>query len=186
MVFRIESTIIFYLYFILNLAYSFGLKNIPIVDIAILVSGFLIRLHYGAFITNIAVSNWLYLTVIAFAIYFVLGKRRNELKQIGDKETRRVLESYPLTFLDKHMGMYLTMGNIFYALWTADEHNAPSYNDKYLIFTVPIVLLITMKYSLNLENGSSSGDPMEVLLKDKLLLILCVIYILLMFVFIYI
>jgi len=178
------STALLGLYLVLNLAYSFGLKNIPIVDVTILVAGFLIRILYGAVVTGITISNWLYLTVIALAFYFALGKRRNELKQIGDGETRKVLKAYPVSFLDKNMGMCLTLANVFYALWSMDENTISSYNNEYLVFTVPIVLLITMKYSLDVE-GDSDGDPVEVLLHDKVLLALCVVYLAVMFAILY-
>lgn len=182
--FHVTSTLLLTLYLFLNLAYSFGLKNVPIVDVTILVAGFLIRILYGAFVTEITISNWLYLTVIALAFYFALGKRRNELKQIGDGETRQVLNAYPVNFLDKNMGMCLTLANVFYALWSMDEKTMSFYNNEYLIFTVPIVLLITMKYSLDIE-GESDGDPVEVLLHDKVLLTLCVLYLAVMFVILY-
>lgn len=181
--FRITSTLLLVLYFALNLGYSFGLKNIPIVDISILVAGFLIRILYGAFVTGITISNWLYLTVIALSFYFALGKRRNELKQVGG-ETRKVLKAYPLNFLDKNMGMCLTLANVFYALWSMDEKTRAFYENDYLIFTVPIVLLITLKYSLDVE-GDSDGDPVEVLLRDKVLLGLCVLYLTAMFAILY-
>ena len=182
--FHLVSTLLLALYLILNLAYSFGLKNIPIVDITILVSGFLIRILYGAVITQITISNWLYLTVIAISFYFALGKRRNELKHIGSGETRKVLKAYPISFLDKSMGMCLTLANTFYALWSMDEKTIASYNNNYLVFTVPIVLLITMKYSMAVE-GESDGDPVEVLLHDKILLTLCVLYVSVMFMILY-
>ena len=182
--FHVTSTLLLVLYLVLNLAYSFGLKNIPIVDITILVAGFLIRILYGAFVTAITISNWLYLTVIALSFYFALGKRRNELKHISDGETRQVLKAYPINFLDKNMGMCLTLANVFYALWSMDEKTKSFYNNDYLIFTVPIVLLITMKYSLDIE-GESDGDPVEVLLHDKILLALCVLYLAVMFMILY-
>jgi len=182
--FHVTSTLLLTLYLGLNLAYSFGLKNIPIVDVTILVAGFLIRILYGAVVTEITISNWLYLTVISLAFYFALGKRRNELKQIGGGQTRQVLKVYPVSFLDKNMGMCLTLANVFYALWSMDEKTMLFYNNKYLIFTVPIVLLITMKYSLDIE-GESEGDPVEVLLRDKVLLTLCGLYLAIMFIILY-
>ena len=182
--FNIVSTALLALYLVLNLAYSFGLKNVPIVDVTILVSGFVIRILYGAFVTGITISNWLYLTVIALSFYFSLGKRRNELRQIGDGDTRKVLKAYPLSFLDKSMGMCLTLANAFYALWSMDEKTVSFYGNNYLVFTVPIVLLITMKYSLDIE-GDSDGDPVEVLLHDKVLLALCVIYMAVMLMVLY-
>ncbi len=181
--FRVLSTVLLGLYFLLNLGYSLGLKNVPIVDITILVAGFLIRVIYGAVVTDIVISNWLYLTVIAFAFYFALGKRRNELKQLGDGDTRQVLKAYPLGFLDKSMYMCLTLANVFYALWTMDKNTVSMYNE-YLIFTVPVVLLITMKYSMDVE-GESDGDPVEVLVHDKVLMGLCGLYLVSMFLILY-
>lgn len=182
--FRVKSTLLLAAYFAINVGYSFGLKNLPIVDIAILVAGFLIRVLYGALVARISVSNWLYLTVIAISFYFALGKRRNELKQLGGEETRKVLKAYPVQFLDKTMNMCLTLAIAFYALWSADEKTKELYQSKYMILTVPIVLLITMKYSLDVE-GDSDGDPVEVLLHDKALLALCVIYFAVMFFILY-
>ena len=183
-IFSWKSFLLIVLYFVLNIGYSFGLKDIPILDITILVSGFLIRVLYGSFITDISISNWLYLTVIASAFYFSLGKRRNELKKIGNDKTRKVLKAYNEQFLDKNMYMCLTLTNAFYALWTMDKNTIANYNSEYLIFTVPIVLLITMKYSMNIE-GDSDGDPVEVLLHDKLLIVLCTLFVLTMFLILY-
>lgn len=182
--FHLSSSLLLLLYFVLNLAYSFGLKNIPLLDITILVAGFLIRVIYGAVITEITISNWLYLTVIAVAFYLALGKRRNELRKTGGGETRQVLKAYSVNFLDKNMYMCLALANVFYALWSMDENTAALYNNRYLIFTVPIVLLITMKYSMNVE-GDSDGDPVEVLLHDKILLGLCFVYLAAMFLILY-
>ena len=183
-VFQILSSLLLLLYFAINLAYSFGLKNIPLLDITILVAGFLIRVIYGAVVTDIAISNWLYLTVIAVAFYFALGKRRNELRKAGS-ETRKVLKSYPVNFLDKNMYMCLALANVFYALWSMSESTIAFYHNRYLVFTVPIVLLITMKYSMNVER-ESDGDPVEVLLHDKILLGLCIAYLAVMFFILYI
>lgn len=174
------SSILLLLYLILNLCYSFGLKDYPIIDISILVSGFLIRIIYGAVITNITISNWLYLTVIALSFYFSLGKRRNEMKNIQTGTTRTVLFFYTTEFLDKNMIMFLSLANMFYALWSMDENTISLYNTDRLIFSVPIILLITMKYSLDIE-GESDGDPVEVLIHDKILLCMCVLYLLVMF-----
>ena len=168
----------------INLAYSFGMKNVPLLDIAILAAGFLIRVLYGACLTQIIISNWLYLTVLALALYFALGKRRNELKQLGG-ETRAVLKAYPVNFLDKNMGMCLTLANVFYALWSMDANTVQAYHSDFVVFTVPIVLLITLKYSMNVE-GVSDGDPVEVLLHDKILLLLCLFYAAVMFFILYI
>ncbi len=184
LVFDVLSSVLLGAYFTLNIAYSFGLKNIPLLDVAILVSGFLIRALYGAIITDIKISNWLYLVIVAAAFYLALGKRRNELKKMGDDgKSRAVIKQYPFNFLNQNMYMCIGLLNVFYALWTMDADTIQTYN-SYLIWTVPLVLLICMKYSLTIE-GDSDGDPVEVLLHDKALIIMCVIYIFIMLCLIY-
>ncbi|MDO4567091.1 MAG: UbiA prenyltransferase family protein, partial [Oscillospiraceae bacterium] len=85
--YKLYSSILLLIFLLLNIAYSLGLKDIPILDICILAAGFLIRVMYGAIISGIEISNWLYLTVIAMAFYFSLGKRRNELRRMGEAST---------------------------------------------------------------------------------------------------
>ena len=161
------------LYFILNLAYSLRLKNIPLIDIIILVSGFVIRVLFGASILSITVSNWLYLTVIAISFYLGLGKRRNEIMKTGSN-TRKVLKYYTKEFLDKNMYMFLSMTIIFYSLWTTDV-DIVSKSNNLLIWTVPLVIVICMRYSMNIE-GESDGDPVEVIMHDKVIISLVFLY----------
>jgi 4-hydroxybenzoate polyprenyltransferase len=155
-------------YFALNLGYSLGLKNVPLLDIAILASGFLLRMFYGSAVTDIQVSQWLYLTVLAVSFYMGLGKRRNEL--IHQKSgTRPVLKYYSEGFLDRNMYMCLALAILFYSLWTMDAATVTRTGSGWLVWTVPLVILLCMRYSLNLE-GDSDGDPVEVLLHDRVLL----------------
>ena len=182
--FNVYSSLFLLLYFAINLGYSFGLKNLPLVDVAILVAGFLIRALYGSIVTNIQISNWLYLVIISVAFYLGLGKRRNELTKQGEKDTRNVIKKYSFAFLDRNMYMCMALIFVFYALWTVDERTIDVYHSNGLIWTVPVVMLIFMKYSLTVE-GNSDGDPVEVLVHDKLLLGLCVIYLVLMFALLY-
>jgi len=160
-------------YFILNIGYSFGLKEIPIVDITILVSGFLIRVLYGSVATGIPMSAWMYLTVMAISFYLGLGKRRNELARNGSG-TRSVLKYYTYEFLDKNMYLSNALMLIFYSLWCTSSGINERFSGK-MLWTVPLVILISMKYSLNIE-GNSDGDPVEVILKDKMLVGLSVVY----------
>lgn len=184
-VFKLSAALLLALYIVLNLAYSFGLKNIPIADITVLAAGFVIRVIYGAQLTEIVISNWLYLAVFAMSFYLALGKRRGELIQVTDGDTRSVLKAYPLDFLNRSMTMCLTLGNVFYALWSMDQVTTAFYHNRLLIFTVPIVLLITLKYSLTIE-GASDGDPVEVLIHDHALLLLIVLYLAVMLGILYI
>ena len=156
------------LYFILNLGYSLGLKNLPIIEVAILASGFLLRLLYGGAALEIELSKWLCLTVIAISFFLGLGKRRGELVTGGG---RKVLEYYSEQFLGYNMYMCVALAVMFYALWTVDAMTVARVGSEALIWTVPRVILCCMRYSQDVE-GQSDGDPVEVLLRDKLLLVL--------------
>ena len=174
--------LVFYGYLVMNILYSLKLKQVAILDIAILAFGFVFRVIYGALITGIQISNWLYLTVLAFSFYMGLGKRRNELKKNGS-ETRDVLKNYNQTFLDNNMYASMTIGIVFYSLWCIDINS--SINAFINVgYTVPLVLIICMKYNLAIE-GDSSGDPVDVVLHNKVLLALAVIYAAIMFAIIY-
>lgn len=165
---NIYASLLLMLYLIINVAYSFVFKNIPIIDVAILTSGFIIRVVYGGVCAGVNVSSWLCLTVMSMAFYLSLGKRRNEIiKMKNKKNTREVLKYYTREYLDKFMYLCLTLTIVFYSLWTTTNTNS-KYN-SFLIWTVPLVILICMKYSLIIE-GDSDGDPVEVILKDKIML----------------
>lgn len=165
--FRLSCWAALLAYFLLNLGYSFGLKNVPLVDIAILVSGFLLRMVYGGAVTEIVLSKWLCLTIIAISFFMGLGKRRGEL--IGQTSRRSVLKYYSESFLDKNLYMCVALAVIFYSLWTVDEMTVSRVGSDNLVWTVPLVILICLKYSMNVE-GESDGDPVEVLVHDKILL----------------
>lgn len=184
LVYHFVSSFLLILYLVLNLAYSLGLKNIPLVDISILTLGFLFRMIYGSIITEIAISNWLYLTVTVLAFYFSLGKRRNELIRVDSEGyIRKSLRYYSVNFLDKNMYMFLALANVFYALWCMDDNTSLRYGGN-LIFSIPIMFLIMMRYSMDVE-GESDGDPVEVLLHDRILLILCLVFFFIMFIILY-
>ena len=164
-------------YLFLNVLYSFGLKNIPLIDIIILASGFLIRILYGSVVCQIGISNWLYLTVMSMAFYLGLGKRKKELEK-NSSVSRKVLDKYSKEFLDKNMYLCMALTIVFYSLWTIDPIIAKDYSN--LIWTVPLVFVICMLYSLNIE-GTGFGDPVDVVLGDKKLLLLIFIYVVSLF-----
>ncbi len=178
------SVIFLITYFVINFMYSFGLKNYPIIDVAILASGFLLRLLFGASIVNIEVSSWLYLTVLSLSFYLGLGKRRNELKRQSDT-SRKVLKYYSYEFLDKMMYMFMAIALVFYSLWCADPMTVSNLDPSRIVWTVPVIILILMRYSYIVE-GDSDGDPAEVVLHDIPILALCAFYALLMTLLIYI
>lgn len=169
------------LYFAINVAYSFGLKNIPIVDIAILSAGFVIRVLFGGMVLDISVSSWLYLTILAGSLYLGLGKRRNELQLNGSK-SRAVNKYYSINFLDKNMYVCMALLLVFYSLWATSPVN----EGGYLFLTIPIVILLFMTYSLQIEKDTSLGDPVDVLTGNKALMGLLAFYLVTTLVLVYV
>lgn len=161
-------------YLVINILYSFGLKNVPVIDVAILAAGFVLRVLYGGEVIDIDVSRWLYLTVLAGAFYMGLGKRRGELLTNGAK-SRKVNEFYTHNFLDKNMYVCLALTLVFYSLWATD----PSRADTSLFWTIPVVIVVMMTYSLDVEKEGSMSDPTDVLFGNKILLALAFGYIVL-------
>lgn len=161
------------LYLFINIIYSKWAKHIPIFDIVILALGFIIRVYYGGYAISIPISNWLYLTILSFSFYLVIGKRRGEY--IKSVETRPVLKHYSKEFLDKLMYVFLSLTLVFYSLWCVfgvDKAISDS-----ILFSIIIVIFIVLKYSLIVE-GDSLADPVDVLTHDKTLMFGLLVYIL--------
>jgi len=161
-------------YLVLNIMYSRGLKNMPIIDVIILVSGFVFRVMYGGVSIQVEVSKYLYLMIIFGSFYLGFGKRRNEIIKNGDK-SRAVLARYNKDFLDKNMYVALALAIVSYTLWCVDATTIERIGNDYIFWTIPLLMVIFQLYSLNIE-GNSHGDPTEVVLSDKVLLGTAVLY----------
>lgn len=166
------------IYLILNILYSKWLKHIPIIDVVILVSGFVLRVMYGGLVVDIEVSKYLYLMIMFGAFYMGFGKRRNEIIKNGQK-SRKVLALYNKEFLDKNMYVSIALAVVCYTLWCVDPATIARVGSDYLFWTIPILIVILQLYSLNIE-GNSHGDPIEVILSDKTLVSTILFYIIVM------
>lgn len=150
-------------YLLLSSAYSFRLKNIPVVDIFCVSAGFLLRLSAGGIAFNIPISDWLFLTVFLLSIFLSLGKRIAE-KQILRKDCachRPVLDAYPLSFL--HGTMHMTGGTVLvtYAMYVVVHPG--------LLYTIPLCCFGLFRYMYRIIKDSK-GDPTEALTGDPILL----------------
>jgi len=173
-------------YGLINLLYSLVLKNIPLVDVFILASCYLFRIFYGGLIIDTPVSKWLYLTILCGALFMGFGKRRNELK-MENETTRKVNRQYSYEFLDKNLYISLAMCLVFYSLWAIDFKGIDfgGLNQILLYATIPIVYFIMMRYSYNIEKMTNNGDPIDVLLKDYILILSVFVFVILIIVSIY-
>lgn len=176
-------------YIILNIGYSFGLKDIPVMDIAILASGFVLRVIYGGAYCKIPVSLWLFLTILSFATFFACGKRNGELARHGTG-SRKTLEHYTSSFLNQGTNTSLALALAFYSLWSyesvAQSTTVISLSSLLVVAGVPLVMLICLKYSYIITCTDSDGDPVNALLHDKSLIMLLLCWIITICVSIYV
>lgn len=167
------STLIWpFLYLGINILYSSWGKNVPIIDVVMLSTGYLVRLMYGGAVCNIEISMWLFLTVISLSFYFALGKRRGEYAALSNN-SRPVLHSYSFIWLNGELYMMQGLSILFYALWSIEK-------SEIMVYTVPLVLIICMYYD-HLIITKTDGDPIETLMKNKMLIFLAIMYCLITF-----
>ena len=153
---------------ILNLAYSFILKNIAVVDCFCVAASFVLRVFVGGAVIGAGISEWLFLTVVATALFLAFGKRRGELLKLGiGGDGREVLRAYTPAFLSGIVFTCAGAGIVFYALWAMES-------TAYVLYTVPLVIFIICKYLLSAESPENSekimGDPVSIVFFDKILL----------------
>ena len=163
------------IYMIANFLYSAYLKNIPLLDVLILVFCYTARLWYGAVLNNAEVSNWMFLTMMSASFFMGFGKRRNELQQYGDS-SRKSLRGYTVNFLDKAMQLSMTSSIVFYSLMCSDMNTSVASSGVNLLWTTPFITVICLRYLMLVENNSCDGDPVSVILGDKILALLCSVY----------
>ncbi len=158
-------------YLLLNVAYSIRLKSIPIIDVAIIAAGFILRVLMGSLAINAPMSHWLLLTIIAVSFYLGFGKRANELKRVGaEANTREVLFKYSERFLHQAMTVMMTLAIMMYALWTIDPAVTARFGE-YLVYTTALIVLLVLRYAYILDGKDAHGDPVTTLLSDKPILI---------------
>lgn len=162
-------------YLVINILYSFGLKNIPIFDVVILVAGYIIRLLYGGYLTETGVSDWMLLTVMMASFFLEFGKRKGEFMEYKENG-RKSLKGYNKSFLNNSINMFLTLTIVFYSLTCLDKKSGVAQLGVNMLWTVPVVIVICLRYSVQMESNTCSGDPIEIVTHDKLLLFLLIFY----------
>lgn len=152
------------LYLFVTAIYSLKVKNIPLLDVFCVATGFIIRLEAGGEAFAAHISDWLFLTVFLLALFLSIGKRLTEKHNLGDGAEfhRKSLRGYPDGFLEG--GMYVTGGAVLvtYSMYTISRGQ--------LLYTVPLCCFGLLRYILRVKSGLS-GDPTESLIKDAQLMV---------------
>ncbi|MFR1380320.1 MAG: decaprenyl-phosphate phosphoribosyltransferase [Clostridium neonatale] len=164
------------IYLATNILYSFYLKNIPIIDVSIIALGFILRVMAGGSAISVTLSSWLLLTIMVLSFYLGFGKRRNEIiKTDSSIKTRSVLKAYSISFLDNAMNLMMTLSIVFYSLWVIDLNKVLNNIKLELFISIPMVIIGMLRYSLVIE-GDSHADPTDVILSDRMLQIIIIVF----------
>ena len=164
-------------YIVTNFLYSFWLKHIPIIDVLILASGYLLRVAAGVVLITVQrFSPWLYVCTTLLALFIGLGKRRAEMVLLseGANSHRRVLDGYTIPFLDQLIVIVSGTTIIAYSLYTFSAVNLPSNN--LMMLTIPFVIYGIFRYLYLINVMNTGGAPEEVVLSDWPLLMTLILW----------
>lgn len=169
-------------YFLMNLAYSFKLKQIAIVDVVIISLGFLLRIYMGGFATNLPISVWAILVTFFLALVMALGKRRGELINVQlTGETRKALDGYNLQFIDIAITMVSTCFVVCYIMYTLDPVIKTNFH-YYIVYTSLFAVIGILRYLQLTFVYTKTESPTKVLYKDLFLQIDLAIWIVMIFI----
>jgi len=160
-------------YAVMNLAYSWRLKQVVILDVFIIAAGFMLRILAGTIGVGIPPSSWLLLTGLMVTLFLGFAKRRSELAVMerGVEASRKVLQNYSLPMLDLMIGVCAAGVVMSYSLYTMSAETLAIHQTDKLIYTVPFVLYGLFRY-LHLTFSSDAGeDPARDLIRDPHMLI---------------
>ncbi len=173
------AVVVLGLYVLITLAYSLGLKRVPLLELFIVAAGFVLRVILGWAATGIPASPWLLLTMLFLALLLAFGKRRGEIGRMGDEAAsgREVLEAYSLAFLDRAITLLATATLLCYAIYCTAEVTVQKMGTQWLIATTPFVAYGVIRYLWILEHGEHASDsPSELLLSDRSLQVAIVLW----------
>lgn len=154
------------LYLAINLSYSLGLKRLPLLDVLLVASGYVIRPAAGAVAIGVAPSPWLYTTMAAVALFIVLGKRYAEVRLSGEglAAQRPVLQFYPAAYVNQLLTIAAAAALVSYALYTVEAANLPANNA--MLLTIPPVVYGLFRFLYLIHTSRYAEYPELLILKD--------------------
>ncbi len=161
------------IYFALQMAYTFFLKHLVILDVFAIAFGFVLRVVAGAVIIEVEISSWLLICTILLSLFLAFNKRRHELVSLEEEAQshRKVLDEYSPYLLDQMISVVTASTVMAYALYTMSPETVSKFGTKNLIFTVPFVLYGVFRYQYLVHKKGGGGNPENILVTDKPLII---------------
>jgi 4-hydroxybenzoate polyprenyltransferase len=171
----------------LLVAYSVWLKHFVILDVLTVAVGFVLRAVAGAEAVDVDISGWLVICTVLIALFLALGKRRHEYLALagGAAAHRPILAEYSEGFLDQMIAVVTASTVIAYALYTMSPETVAKFHTRLLPLTFPFVLYGIFRYLYLLYRRELGGNPSDLLLNDRALLVNTVLWMLALLVIVY-
>jgi 4-hydroxybenzoate polyprenyltransferase len=165
-------------YLVLNVAYSFFLKQLVIIDCMCIALGFQLRVQAGAAAIGVDASRWLQLCTFFFALFLAFCKRYEELSRQAEAtgQTRATMAEYTASFLNMMIGPLAALSILSYSLYTVSPETVQRHGTSRLMYTVPIVTYGVFRYLFLVYRKSEGGDPARLLFRDVPLLVSGFVY----------
>ena len=161
----------------LNMAYTFGLKNLVILDVLAIAVGFVLRAVAGAVVIQVVFSSWLIVCTLLLALFLSLAKRRHELVTLEDAAGHRsILAEYSPYLLDQMTAVVTASCLTAYAFYTLAPETVEKYRTDRLALTIPFVIYGIFRYLYLVHRKEQGGNPSDVLLTDRPLLAATVLW----------
>ncbi len=155
-------------YACINIAYTFKLKEMPILDIIIVASGFLFRIYSGGILANIAVSHWLAIMVFLLSLFLALAKRRDDLVASKNGDIiRKSSRNYNLEFINACLSTFAGVIIVAYIMNTISPEITERLGTDWIFATTIFVVAGLMRYLQITFVEQKSGSPTTILFRDK-------------------
>lgn len=166
---NLEVALVIAGYFALQGAYVAGLKDVPIVDVLCVATGFVLRAVAGAVAVAEPISQWLLICTIFLALFISLAKRRHEVATLAEAGSRHrvALGGYSVELLDQLLSVATAGTLISYALYTTDPVTIAKFDTELLPLTLPVVIYGLFRFQTLVQDGRLVGDPSRLLLRDR-------------------
>ncbi len=154
-------------YFVMNLAYTFRLKHIAIVDISIIAVGFVLRVLAGGYATGIVVSQWAIILTFVLALVLAVGKRRGELVNTQlSGNTRKALDGYNIQFADIVLSISITLAIVSYIMFVISPETQKEFTNK-VFYTFIFVIFAFLRYLQQTLVYNRTESPTKMIYKDR-------------------
>ena len=163
-------------YLVLQVAYTLGLKRIPLVDVIVISVGFVLRALAGAVVIHVVISPWLLLCAMLLALFLGLCKRRHEKVNLAGQGTRAALDGYDERLLDMLISMMGAASLVCYSIYTLWPDTVAKFGTPWLGATIPFVVFGLFRY-MDIVYRQDKGDrPEQILLTDVPLMLDVALY----------